>query len=104
MSAPPSPKLPVLVESVTVAGPGLTLLEPVVSALSGHQEALMKIVTELIAEKPTSVADALKLMGTLQEKIAEWALSEVPDKDKILAGLKTAKTMAASIGCLPCFK
>ena len=64
MSAPPSPKLPVLVESVTVAGPGLTLLEPVVSTLSKHQEALMKIVTDLIAEKPKSPAEALELLGT----------------------------------------
>ncbi len=83
--------------------PTLTLAELPVE-LSADHTALIKMVTDLVGQKPTSVADALKLMGTLQEKIAEWALSEVPDKDKILAGLKTAQTMAASVGCLPCFK
>lgn len=90
MSLPESP-----VETVTVRDPVVVEVD--------HQ-ALIKIVTDLVAQKPTSVADALKLMGTLQEKIGEWVLSEVPDKDKILAGLKTAQTVAASVGCLPCFK
>jgi hypothetical protein len=93
MSLPESP-----VETVTVRDPVID-----VDCELDHQ-ALVKIITDLVAQKPTSVADALKLMGTLQEKIAEWALSEVPDKEKILAGLKTAKTMAANVGCLPCFK
>jgi hypothetical protein len=94
MSLPESP-----VETVTVRDPVVVDLDAKVD-----HEALIKIVTDLVSQKPTSVADALKLMGTLQEKIGEWVLSEVPDKDKILAGLKTAQTMAASVGCLPCFK
>jgi hypothetical protein len=94
MSLPESP-----VETITVRDPVVIDVDKTFD----HQD-LIKIVTDLVGQKPTSVADALKLMGTLQEKIAEWALSEVPDKEKILAGLKTAQTMAASVGCLPCFK
>lgn len=94
MSLPESP-----VETVTVRDPVVVDVD----AGLDHQ-ALIKIVTDLVAQKPTSVADALKLMGTLQEKIAEWVLSEVPEKDKVIAGLKTAQTVAASVGCLPCFK
>jgi len=104
MSAPPSPKPAVLVESVTVAGPGLSLLEPVVSTLSKHQEALMKIVTDLIAEKPKTPAEALELLGTLHSKIAEWVVSELPEKEAVLAGLKMAETLASGVGCLPCLR
>jgi len=104
MSAPPSSEATIPVESVTVAGPGLTLLEPVVSTLSGHQEALMKIVTDLIAEKPKSPAEALELLGTLHSKIAEWVVSELPEKEAVLAGLKMAETLTTGIGCLPCFR
>jgi hypothetical protein len=94
MSLPESP-----VETVTVRDP--VVID--VDTAFDHKD-LIKIVTDLVSQKPTSVADALKLMGTLQEKIAEWALSEIPEKEKILAGLKTAQTVAASVGCLPCFK
>ena len=90
--------------NVTVAAPGLSLLEPVVQALSKHQDALVKIVTDLVAEKPTTPAEALALLGKLQGKLAEWVLSEVPEKEKILAGLKMVESVAASVGCLPCFR
>jgi hypothetical protein len=76
----------------------------IAAAVNLDHSALIKIVTDLVTQKPTSVAEALKLMGTLQEKIAEWALSELPEKDKILAGLKMAETVAASVRCLPCFR
>jgi hypothetical protein len=82
-----------------------TLDAPAIAAAVNLDHAtLIKVVTDLVTQKPTSVAEALKLMGTLQEKIAEWALSELPEKDKILAGLKVAETVAASVGCLPCFR
>jgi hypothetical protein len=84
--------------------PGLSLLEPVVHVLSEHQQALMKIVTDLVAEKPTTPAEALKLLGTLQTKIAEWVVSELPEKDKVLAGLKMVESVSASLGCLPCLR
>jgi len=99
-SPPESPTMPTLAPADI---PTLTLLEPV-AKLSFDQEALMKIVTDLVAKKPSSPAEALKLLGTLQGKIAEWVVSELPEKDKILAGLKMADTVAASIGCLPCFR
>jgi hypothetical protein len=115
MSLPESPVSPKVVEPVV---PALTLLEPVsvsrpdfiepivsaVSKLSFDQEALMKIVTDLVAKKPSSPAEALKLLAELQGKIAEWVLSELPEKDNILAGLKMAETVAASVGCLPCLR
>ena len=68
-----------------------------------HSE-LVKIVTDLVAEKPKSVVEALKLIGTLQEKIADWVLSDVPDKDKVLASLKAVEVITKSVGCLSCFK
>jgi len=73
-----------------------------VSESVDHNE-LVKIVTDLVAEKPKSIAEALKLIGELQEKIADWVLSDVPDKDKVLAGLKAAEVIAKHVGCLPCF-
>jgi len=82
----------------------LTLLEPVVQVLSEHQQALMKIITDLVAEKPTTPAEALKLLGTLQSKLAEWVVSELPEKDKVLAGLKMVESVSASLGCFPCLR
>jgi hypothetical protein len=64
---------------------------------------LVKIITELVAEKPKSITEALKIIGELQEKITDWVLSDVPDKDKVIAGLKAAEVIAKSVGCLPCF-
>lgn len=84
--------------------PNLSLLEPVVQVLSEDQQALMKIVTDLVAEKPTTPAEALKLISTLQGKIAEWVVSELPEKDKVLAGLKMVESVSASLGCLPCLR
>lgn len=116
-SPPESPTMPTLAPADV---PTLTLLEPVavpdvlepvvaavssvVSKLSFDQEALVKIVTDLVAKKPSSPAEALKLLAELQGKIAEWVVSELPEKDKILAGLKMVETVAASVGCLPCFR
>jgi hypothetical protein len=118
-SPPESPTMPTLAPADI---PTLTLLEPVavsrpdfiepvaaavssaVAKLSFDQEALMKIVTDLVAKKPSSPQEALKLLAELQGKIAEWVVSELPEKDKILAGLKMAETVAASVGCLPCFR
>lgn len=107
MSLPESPVSPkVDVPEI----PTLTLLDPVsavssvVAKLSLDQEALMKIVTDLVAKKPASPEEALKLLAELQGKLAEWVLSELPEKDKILAGLKMVETVAASVGCLPCFR
>jgi hypothetical protein len=82
----------------------LTLLEPVVQVLSEHQQALMKIITDLVAEKPTTPAEALQLLGTLQNKLAEWVVSELPEKDKVLAGLKMVESVSASLGCFPCLR
>jgi len=79
----------------------LTLLEP---KLTSAKDALIKIVTDLVDKKPSTPEEALKLLATLQGKIAEWVVSELPEKDKILAGLKMAETVAASVGCLPCFR
>jgi hypothetical protein len=76
----------------------------VAAVVNVDHSALVKIITDLVAEKPTSPAEALKLLGTLQGKIAEWVLSELPEKEKILAGLKMAETVAASVGCLPCLR
>lgn len=102
--AAPAELLESALTNVTVALPGLSLLEPVVQTLSKHQEALVKIVTDLVAEKPTTPAEALALLGKLQGKLAEWVLSEVPEKEKVLAGLKMVESVAASVGCLPCFR
>lgn len=95
------PDAPPALELITEPSAVLTLLEP---RLSSAKEALVKIVTDLVAEKPTTAEEALKLLATLQGKIAEWVVSELPEKDKILAGLKMAETVAASVGCLPCFR
>jgi hypothetical protein len=78
--------------------------EVVTAVVSLDQTALIKIVTDLVAQKPTSAAEALKLVAKLQEKITEWALSELPEKDSILAGLKMVETVTASVGCLPCLR
>lgn len=103
MSLPDSPtSSPVPVESVTIREPQLVpdLLEP---SLVDHQ-ALVKIITDLVAQKPTTPAEALKLLGTLQTKIAEWVVSELSEKDKVLAGLKMVESVSASLGCLPCLR
>jgi len=90
---------PMLYGNVTVRAPDApTLVLP--TTLTDHQADLIKLVTELVAEKPTNPADALKLLGTLQGKLSEWVLSEVPEKDKVLAGLK----LATSVRCFPCFR
>jgi dihydroneopterin aldolase len=102
MSLPDSPTTsPVPLESVTIREPQLVpdLLEPTVD-----YQALVKIIADLVAQKPTTPAEALKLLGTLQIKIAEWVVSDLPEKDNILAGLKMAETVAASVGCLPCLR
>ena len=103
MPLPDSPtSSPVPVESVTIREPQLVpdLLEP---SLVDHQ-ALVKIITDLVAQKPTTPAEALKLLGTLQTKIAEWVVSELSEKDKVLAGLKMVESVSASLGCLPCLR
>ena len=64
----------------------------------------MKIVTDLIAEKPKSPAEALELLSTLHSKIAEWVVSELPEKEAVLAGLKMAETLASGVGCFPCLR
>jgi hypothetical protein len=78
--------------------------EVVAAVTSCDHNALIKIVTDLVAQKPKSVQEALKLVSTLQEKITEWALSELPEKDSVLAGLKMVESVSASLGCLPCLR
>jgi hypothetical protein len=81
--------------------------EVVTAVVNLDHTALIKIVTDLVAQKPTSAAEALKLVAKLQEKIAEWALSELPEKDSILAGIKMVQTVAGGIGgsgCMPCLR
>lgn len=105
MSLPESPTPnPLPLESVTIRAPQAVtdLLEPIVASVD-HQ-ALVKIITDLVAQKPTTPAEALQLLGTLQTKIAEWVMSELPEKDKVLAGLKMVETVSASLGCVPCFR
>jgi len=103
MSAPevvlePLPELSRIADEIV---PELKLCIP---QLSLDTDALVKIVTDAVSKKPESVDEALKLLASLQGKIAEWVVSELPEKDKILAGLKMAETVAASVGCLPCFR
>ena len=103
LTAPELVLPPVLADSDIVLPPVLDAPELVLPpALTSHQADLIKIVTDLVEEKPTSVGDALKLLKTLQGKIAEWVMSEVPEKDKVLEGLKMAESVAASVGCFPC--
>lgn len=114
MSTPPSPTMPGLVSFRTVPdlptsetvspAPEVSVSAAVSAVINSDHSALIKIITDLVGQKPTTLAEGMKLMGTLQEKIAEWALSEIPEKDKILAGLKMAETVAASVGCLPCLR
>jgi hypothetical protein len=112
MSAPPSPTMPGLVSLREVpALPSIVSLEDlpspaelVTAVASVDHSALVKIITDAVAQKPTSVAEALQLISSLQGKIAEWVVSELPEKDKVLAGLKMVESVAASVGCLPCLR
>jgi len=106
MSAPPSPTMPALISLRDV--PSLENLpspaEVVTAVTSIDHSALIKIITDAVSQKPTSIEDALKLISSLQGKIAEWVVSELPEKDKVLAGLKMVETVSASLGCFPCLR
>ena len=49
-----------------------------IPSVSAHQAALVKLVTDVVKQKPTTKTEALELFQTLQIQLATWLVGDLP--------------------------
>ena len=73
------------------------------TAIGVDQQALIKLVTDVVTRKPGTKEEAIELFHSLQVQLGTWLVSELPalEQKAVLAGLWAVKEveLAMASGC-----